>query len=282
MYITHVGTLLKLCWPVVTVSIIVLAPVQLSGMVTLAVFCTKLLFSALYFPCETSIRRKFPSLPLGTKAVKRNKFKMRAGAGICWPVSLQAFLWVRGAEKLKYHLQFEISVYVSSSRITLDRFCSGPSDQALWWMPGRSLLLHLKNHCQEITTPGRSNFEIAQWVCSLHLFRALRRHGQSAARQEKPAPATANAAPFVSMIRHSDKRSQRVYLNVKLPQHLWSAWWLHVGINTQMHRGVLHLFLLKGRAFCFFFSFPCVLVPPEILTGFQMSFWWEAGGEFVG
>lgn len=80
---TCVGTSLKLCWPVVTVSVIVLAPVQLSGTVTLAVFCTKLLFSALYFPCKAFIRQKFPSLPLSTKSIKRNKFKMRAGAGIC-------------------------------------------------------------------------------------------------------------------------------------------------------------------------------------------------------
>lgn len=79
-------------FPKAALVAVLVGHLQLSGMVTLAIPCSRLLFSALYFPCKASVGQKFPSLPLGTKAIKRNKFKMRAGAGICRPESLQAFL----------------------------------------------------------------------------------------------------------------------------------------------------------------------------------------------
>lgn len=49
------GTSPKLHQQGVIAYVIVLAPVQLSGMVTLAIPCSKLLFSALYFPCKASV-----------------------------------------------------------------------------------------------------------------------------------------------------------------------------------------------------------------------------------
>ena len=119
----------------------------------------------------------FPAFLSAQRQLKGINSKWGLGQGFVDRSPFRLFCQLEKLKCLKYHLQFDISVRVSSGHVTLDRFCSGPSDQALWQRRGRALLLlllHLKNHCQEITTLG-SNLKIAQWVCSLHLFSVLSR-----------------------------------------------------------------------------------------------------------